>query len=128
MSAMDEQAIRAVVADWMSATQRGDIQAVLDLMTEDAIFLTPGQEPMDRAAFEAAARAQVARNLRIDGASDIREVQIEGNMALAWSRLSVTVTFADGSAVKRDGHTLTIFRKQGGKWRLARDANMLVRR
>lgn len=128
MSAMDEQAIRAVVAEWMSATQRGDIQAVLQLMTEDAIFLTPGQEPMDRAAFEAATRTQVERNLRIDGVSDIREVQVEGNMAFLWSRLSVAITSADGSAAKRDGHTLTIFRKQDGKWRLARDANMLVKR
>jgi hypothetical protein len=29
-------------------------------------------------------------------------------------------------ATKRAGHTLSVFRKQNGKWRLARDANLLA--
>lgn len=128
MSQSDEQAIRAVVAEWMAASKRGDVQTVLSLMTEDALFLTPGQEPMNRAAFEAASRAQSSQKLQIEGVSDIREVQVEGNMAFLWSKLAVTVTPADGSAVRREGHTLTIFRKRDGRWLLARDANMLVRR
>jgi ketosteroid isomerase-like protein len=44
-----------------------------------------------------------------------------------WTRLSVTVTPTDGTApLERAGHTLTVLRKQGGRWRLARDANLLA--
>lgn len=127
MNSTDEQAIRAVVAEWIAASKRGDTQAVLDLVTDDVLFLQPGQQPMDRAAFEAASRAQTTQKLKIDVTSDIREVQVEGNMGFLWSRLSVTVTPPSSESVMREGHTLTIFRKQDGKWRLARDANMLVR-
>jgi uncharacterized protein (TIGR02246 family) len=128
MSQSDEQAIRAVVAEWMAASQRGDVQTVLGLMTEDALFLTPGNEPMNRAAFEAASRTQPPQKPQMEAMSDIREVQVEGNMGFLWSKLAVTVTSPDGSVVKREGHTLTVFRKHEGKWLLARDANMLVRR
>ena len=38
----DEAEIRELVATWMAATKAGDAQAVLDLMTEDAVFLVPG--------------------------------------------------------------------------------------
>jgi uncharacterized protein (TIGR02246 family) len=127
MNSTDEQAIRAVVAEWIAASKRGDTQVVLDLVTDDVLFLQPAQQPMDRAAFEAASRAQTTQKLKIDVTSDIREVQVEGNMGFLWSRLSVTVTPPGSESVTREGHTLTIFRKQDGKWRLARDANMLVR-
>ena len=124
----DERAIRAVVAAWLDATRRGDVHAVLDLMTDDALFLVPGQPPMDKAAFEAASRAQSAAKLQISATSDIREVRVEAAMAWLWSHLTVTVTPPGAAApIRRAGHTLTIFRKVGGRWLLARDANLLVK-
>jgi uncharacterized protein (TIGR02246 family) len=39
----DEQAIRDVVSTWMAATKGGDIETVLTLMTDDVVFLAPGQ-------------------------------------------------------------------------------------
>jgi uncharacterized protein (TIGR02246 family) len=128
MSASDEQAIRAVVAEWIEATRRGDVDAVMRLVTDDVLFLTPGQEPMDRAAFETASRAHPTQGMQIDATSDIREVQVEGNMGFLWSRLVVNVEPPGAAAVTREGYTLTIFRKRDGRWLLARDANMLVRR
>ena len=52
--AEDEDAIRAVAAAWVEATRQGDVPAVLRLMTDDALFLVPGQPAMDKAAFESA--------------------------------------------------------------------------
>jgi ketosteroid isomerase-like protein len=43
-----------------------------------------------------------------------------------WTWLSVIATPPQGRPVTRAGHTLSILRKENGKWRLARDANMLV--
>lgn len=124
----DEQAIRALVDTWLAATKRGDTQAVLDLMTDDALFLVPGRPPMDKAAFAAASKAPAGLKPVIDGVSDIREIHVEGSTAYLWSALKVTVTPADGAApIRREGHTLTILRKIRGQWLLARDANLLVK-
>jgi ketosteroid isomerase-like protein len=43
-----------------------------------------------------------------------------------WTELTVVATPADGGKpARRSGHTLTILRKDGGRWKIARDANML---
>ena len=126
--ASDEQQIRQLVADWMAATQAGDHERVLGLMAEDAVFLTPGNAPMSKADFAKASSAQAASGMSIEGQSDIQEVQVCGDWAFMWSELSIRVTMpAQGRPpMERAGHTLTVFKKQDGKWLLARDANMLV--
>ena len=44
-----------------------------------------------------------------------------------WSKLTVVVTPPDGGKpMTRTGPTLSILKKQSGKWVLARDANMLA--
>lgn len=124
----EQRAIRAVVAEWMAATKRSDAQAVLDLMTDDAVFLVAGQPPMGKAAFRSAAASPSAERPTFDAIPDIKEIHVEGDIAYMWSHLTVTVTPPrGGEPIKRAGHTLTIFRKVGGRWLLARDANLLVK-
>jgi len=124
----DERAIRDVVARWQSASRAGDVDAVLGLMTDDVVFLLPGRAPMRKAEFAAASRAQTGQSaMKIDGENDIQEVQVAGDWAFMWTRLRVVASPADGSPpIERAGHTLTVFRKQDGRWRLARDANLLA--
>jgi uncharacterized protein (TIGR02246 family) len=116
-----------VVEKWMAATKRGDQQAVLDLMTDDAVFLVAGQPPMGKSAFASASLRPSQARPTFDGASDIKEIYVEGSVGYLWSYLTVTVTPpGGGDPIKRAGHTLTVFRKIGGRWLLARDANLLV--
>jgi uncharacterized protein (TIGR02246 family) len=125
----DEQEIRQLVATWMAATKAGDIETVLSLMSEDVVFLLPGQVPMmGKPAFAAAAKANSTQEApQFDGTSEIREVQVLGAWAFMWTKLSVVVTQPGGAApMTRAGHTLSILKKQNGKWLLARDANMLA--
>ncbi|HSC87066.1 MAG TPA: SgcJ/EcaC family oxidoreductase [Polyangiaceae bacterium] len=124
----DEQEIRALVVAWMAATKSRDVEKVLGLMTEDAVFLVPGKPPMRKADFAAAARAQASGDApTFDGSSDIQEVQVSGDWAFMWSKLTVVATPpGDGAPTVRSGHTLTVFRRQGGRWLLARDANLLA--
>ena len=124
----DEQEIRRLIETWMTATKAGDVEAVLGLMTDDVVFLVPGRPPMDRAGFAAASKAQSGGAApRIDGKSEIQEIKVLGDWAYLWTRLSVTMTPPGGAApAKRAGHTLSILRKQNGRWLLARDANMLA--
>ena len=124
----DEQEIRQLVATWMAATKNGDTDTVLSLMTDDVVFLVPGERVMRKADFAAAARNQARAGApTFDGTSEIQEIKIMGEWAFMWTKLSVVVTPPNGGAsIERAGHTLTILRKQNGKWLLARDANLLA--
>jgi uncharacterized protein (TIGR02246 family) len=122
----DERAIRALVDGWMAATRSGDVATVLGLMTDDAVFMVPGREPFGREVFAAASGDM--RGAEIDGNSDIVELTILGDWA--WMRAHITVSMTSpggGAPIRRSGYTLTILRKEAdGKWRLARDANLLT--
>jgi uncharacterized protein (TIGR02246 family) len=126
----DEQEIRQLVTTWVTATKAGDLETVLSLMAEDVVFLVPGQQPMiGRSAFAAAAQAQSSQGpVEFDGTSEIQEIKVLGDWAFMWTKLTVVATPPGGAApMTRAGHTLSILKKQNGKWVLARDANMLAR-
>jgi uncharacterized protein (TIGR02246 family) len=123
----DEQEIRRLVSDWMTASKAGDVDRLLSFMSEDVVFLVPGELPMRKSDFAAAARSQSGANApKVDGSVDIQELQVVGDWAFLWTKLLVIVTPPGAQPITRAGHTLTIVRKQSGKWLLARDANMLV--
>ena len=122
----DEAQIRALVQRWLDATRAGDTAAVLELMTEDVVFLVPGRPAFGKAEFAEAASAQSGAGMHIDGRSEILELRVLGEWAYVLSRLQVSVAPAQGPAVQRSGHTLSLFRREGGRWRLARDANLLA--
>lgn len=124
----DEQQIRELVATWMSATKAGDVATVLNLMTDDVKFLVAGKPPFGKQEFAKALEppAPGTPMPTIDGHSDIQEVHVEGDLAYLVSHLSVDVTPPGGPTTRRSGNTLTVLRKQGGRWQLARDANLLT--
>lgn len=122
----DERAIRGVVDTWFAASRTGDVPTVLSLMTDDVILMVPGQEPFGKEGF--ASRSEGLKNVRIDGTSDIRELRVVGDWAYLRNYIEMTATPRDGGAsVRRSGYTLTVLRKEpDGRWRLARDANLLT--
>ncbi len=126
----DEKEIRELVSTWIEASKAGDTEKVLSLMTDDVVFLTPGRPPMTKADFAAASRAQTqggaAGAPTIDGQSEIQEIQIAGDWALLWTKLRVVMTPPGGSPLTRAGFTLSVVRRQAGRWLFARDANLLA--
>ncbi len=120
----DERAIRDLVATWMRASREGDFRTVLGLMADDALFMIPGRDPFGKEAF--AAMSNGMKNVRFEGTVDIRELKVLGDWAYLRNYLTITVTPAGGEATRRTGYVLTILRKEGGRWLLARDANLLV--
>jgi uncharacterized protein (TIGR02246 family) len=124
----DEQEIRQLVATWMAATKAGDVETVLSLMSDDVVFLMPGQAVMRKADFANTARGKPGQEApQFDGTSEIQEIKILGDWAFMWTKLTVIVTPPGGAqSMTRAGHTLSILKKQSGKWVLARDANMLA--
>lgn len=122
----DERAIRELVDAWMVCSKAGDLPAVLDLMTDDVIFMTPGGKPFGKAAFAAASESM--KNISLEGRSEIQELNVFGDWAYLRNYIEMTATPLNGGApVRRSGYTLTILRKEAdGRWRLARDANLMA--
>jgi len=120
----DEAEIRQMVATWLAATKAGDVRTVLELMTDDAVFLVPGHAPFGKADFAQAAMAQ--SSLRIEGESDIEEIHVCGDWAFMRAHLRVRVTPPGGKTMLRAGHALTVLRREHGRWKLARDANLVM--
>jgi uncharacterized protein (TIGR02246 family) len=123
----DEAAIRALVEAWCEAAREGDVAAMLELMTEDALFLVPGAPPMrGRRAFEQGFRTAVATHT-IDSKAEVLEVEVCGT--LAWCRTQLNVTMvprAGGALARHAGQVLSVLRKNAlGHWQLARDANLI---
>jgi len=125
----DERQIRELIATWMAATQAGDANKVLSLMTDDVVFLVTGAAPFGKQKFaETMAPASPgAPRPHFEGHSEIQEITVLGDWAYVWTRLTVVVTPPGGGpTTTRAGHTLSVLRKTGGRWLLARDANMLA--
>ncbi len=123
----DERAIRDLVETWMTASKAGDTAAVLSLMSDDVIFMVPGQAPFGKEAFRAAAEG--GKGARVDGRCEIQEIQVLGDWAYLRNYIDVTVEPPGGAEpVRRAGYTLSILRKGAdGRWRLTRDANLVMR-
>jgi uncharacterized protein (TIGR02246 family) len=122
----DEKAIRELVETWQRATADGDLETVLSLMSDDVVFLVPGQPPFGKEAFKAAMQGPM-KGARIESKSDIEEIVVSGDVAYLRNHLEVTMTPPQGPPVRRKGYTLTILHKQtDGRWLLVRDANLLV--
>jgi uncharacterized protein (TIGR02246 family) len=122
----DERAIRELIDTWFTASKAGDLPTVLGLMTDDVVFMVPGREPFGKEAFKAT--SEEMENVQIEGTSDVQEIQVLGDWAYLRNYIEMTMTPPDsGRPVRRSGYTLTLLRKESdGRWRLARDANLLT--
>ena len=123
----DEQAIRLAVQTWMKASADGDLPRVLELIDDDVVFLGPGRPPMRKDQFAAASKGMEGK-VRVEGASDIQDLQVSGDWAYVWTQLTIAMHPADGSApTHRSGPGLSVWRKKAdGRWVIFRDANMVT--
>ena len=122
------QEIRSAMDEWRRLTAREDLDGLLALTTDDVVFLTPGNPPIGRKEFAEGFR-QVSGKARIESTQDVRDIRISGDIAYAWSELSVVLTPNDdpGKKWENSGHVLSVFQRSAtGKWLLARDANLMT--
>jgi uncharacterized protein (TIGR02246 family) len=121
----DERAIREVIATWLRASAEGDAETVLGLMADDVVFFVAGRPPFGKEAFAVA--QQGLGNAKIEATSHVREVRVSGDWAFCSTDLTVVMTPQGGTPVRRSGNTLSVFQRlPGGRWVLARDANLLT--
>jgi uncharacterized protein (TIGR02246 family) len=122
----DEQAIRQWFEGWMRATKEGDLELAKRLIADDAVFLVPGADRMDKESFAAAVTA-ADPNTDFDLDCSIQEVKVLGDHAWLWTKSSLTMT--DKRSKTRSvmaGNSLSILKRQGEGWVVIRDANTVV--
>ena len=120
----DEPAIRELVDCWMSASKRCDTQALMELMTDDVMFIVPGQAPFGKAEFKAASEAM--HKMSLDGHAEICEIHVFEKWAWMRNHIEIEMREPGKAPVQRRGFTLTIVQKGAdGRWRVSRDANLV---
>jgi uncharacterized protein (TIGR02246 family) len=119
----DKKAIREVVERWMKATRENDLDTVLSLMTDDVVFMVPGREPFGKEAFAAASKGR--SGVKVEGIVETLEIGVFGDRAWIQNH-SDCGHAAKRRSAEKSGYTLSVFRKENGKWLLARDANLVT--
>jgi ketosteroid isomerase-like protein len=89
------------------------------------VFLTPGREPFGKREFLERSR-QSKGKVKVSVRADVMEVQAAGDLGYCRLTLAVTVTAPDGPPMLHAGQSIGIYRREGGRWVLARDANLVV--
>jgi uncharacterized protein (TIGR02246 family) len=120
----DERKIRELIASWNELTRKGEVERVLELMSDDVVFTVVGRPPFGKQEFAEASRQM--RGLKIDARSEVLEVTVRSEAAWSRVQLRVAMTQPDGRVVHREGYVMSIYAKQpSGQWLLVRDANLL---
>jgi len=120
----DERAISELVETWMTASKAGDLSAVLELMADDVLFMTPGRQPFGKEEFRESFEA--LNGAEMDGRARIEEMSVTGDWAWVRNHIDLTVTPAGNPPIRRSGYTFTLLRKRpDGRWKLFRDANLV---
>ena len=125
--ASDEQQIRHLQQEWLRCTAAGDLDGLLPLISDHAVFLTPGNAPITKTDFAAGFR-KITTKARIEVKQQLKDLGVCDRWAYVWSHLTIALTPKAGGARKEtSGHVLTVFRKSAeGSWQLARDANLIA--
>lgn len=119
----DERAIRDLIENWFKHTERGDIERVLELMTDDVVFMVVGRPPFGKQEFAEGARQM--RAMKFQGSAEVLEVVVRGDTAWARVHIQVEVQTPDGRSPRREGHAMSVLTRQNGRWLVTRDANLL---
>src|SRR4030081_3606081 len=86
-----EREIRRLMDEWRRLTAEGDVDGLLAFTTEDVVFLTPGIPPITKEDFAAGFR-KVSAKVCIETTQELMEIRVSGDIAYAWSHLSVVMT------------------------------------
>lgn len=127
--AEDSAAIRQIFQEWEEAVRSKDIPRLLNFITEDAVFMPPGQ-PLIRGKSQVEGLYKMSfEKFEMDQTFQIEEIQICGDWAFVWGVDSAVLTPADGGPVVHGrGMGISILqRQQDGTWKFSRGINNMTR-
>lgn len=122
----ERAAIQQWLDRWLRASAAGDYKTMLPMLSDDIVFVVPGQPPFGKKEFEAAWEGPM-KGVRMECKAELEECLVSGNLACTRTKLSVAMTMPDGNSSRAKGYTMSVFRQEpDGRWLLARDANLLT--
>jgi uncharacterized protein (TIGR02246 family) len=120
----DEQAIRALSQRWLAAQRKKDVDGVMAQFAPGAVAIYDGKQLTGADAIRRRYVDDFARNAkeRPDYAPSWQTTAVEVAQAgdLAWESGTYDDRWNAGKGRDR-GHYLTVWRKTGGQWKVARD-------
>jgi uncharacterized protein (TIGR02246 family) len=122
----DREAIRKLTEEWLAAVQAKDVARLLEMVTDDVIFLPASMPPIrGKAAVEAMYQSFLPQFRRVEQAVSIEEVEVAGDWAFSWGTDSLVLEPQDGGeTIRRRGRGMSILRRQAdGSWKFARGIN-----
>ena len=121
----DTRQIRQLVDSWIAASKAHDLPALMGMMTDDVVFMTPGRAPFGKAEF--AADVGRMKSVAIDARVEVQEIEVFGPRAYIRNHIQVEVTPPGQTPKRMLGYAMSILRKGAdGRWRIARDANLVM--
>jgi uncharacterized protein (TIGR02246 family) len=125
----DEEEIRALYASWQDASRKKDVETLLSFVTDDAVFLAPGQPPIRGKDAVRALFSLVVSRFEWEQAFRIEEIRVLGDWAFCWGEDSSVMRPLGGGEVQRArGMALSVLsRGPDAKWRFARGINNMTR-
>jgi len=121
----EERQIRRLIDSWIAASNARDVPALMDMMTDDVIFMTPGRAPFGKAEF--AADVERMKGVAIDARAEVQEIEVFGARAYIRNHIQVELTSSGQTPKRMSGYAMSVLRKDpDGRWRIARDANLVM--
>ena len=110
----ESSAITAIDSNWSEIFNAGQISALLDMYTRDAVVIPPSSEIL---SYQAAITSywNELRNIGMgEYKIDTIDVLIEGNIAYQVALWEATLTTADGNTTQIDGSMTNVLQRQPG--------------
>lgn len=119
----DVDAIRALKETRMAAARAGDLDAVMETMTEDVVMMPPGSPSVSGEAAIREYIGSVLNTFDIDVMEPYSSITVVGDWAFEDYSYEATLTAkAGGSPFVDAGRGMYVYRRGAdGKWRVARD-------
>jgi len=123
----DVAAILALVEEWDALTRAGNHAALLELVTEDCVFLAPGFPPMQGRASLSPLLAGFSA-FRIEPLFEVQEILVSGDWAFLRAKDEIIATpIAGGEPRVAKGWAISILHRGADQiWRFARGINTKI--
>src|ERR1700739_1935211 len=127
-TAENRNAILAVLDRWRLATAARNIDALLELLEDDIVFLPSSLPPIQgKAQVEQMYRTFFTQYTGIRHEATTEEIQVAGDWAFLWGTDELFLITVSGQKTHMKGKGLSIFKRgTDGSWRVWRGINNMI--
>ncbi len=66
------------------------------------------------------------KGVAIDARAEVQEIEVFGALATIRNHIQVELTSSSQPPRRMSGYAMSVLRKETGRWRIARDANLVM--